>query len=159
VTSGVFEVIDADGRPADHGEALVTSFYMKETPLIRYRIGDRLILSEEERCPCGWDTPLVGSIEGRSSDFLEIPGRGKIFASQIGDCVKHVHSVLAFRCRLRDGRLCVEMVADRERFEREDKVIFLENISERMGDLAVDLEYLDELPRLSSGKHSVVATG
>ncbi len=158
VTSGVFEVIDAEGRPADDGEVLITSFYMKETPLIRYRIGDRLIHSDEMRCPCGWDTPLVGSIDGRASDFLEIPGRGKIFASQIGDCVKHLHSVLAFRCGLNDGRLRVEIVADRERFESEDRTTFLENIRERMGDLAVDLEFLDELPRLSSGKHSVVAT-
>ena len=157
VTSGVFEVIDADGQPADEGEVLVTSFYMKQTPLIRYRIGDRISLSEESGCPCGWDSPLAASIEGRESDFLEIPGRGKIFAAQIGDCVKHLHWVIAFRCHFADGRLRVEIVADRKRFEAEDKSTFLRNIHERMGDVPVDLEYLDELPRLPSGKRSVVA--
>jgi phenylacetate-coenzyme A ligase PaaK-like adenylate-forming protein len=157
VTSGVFEVLDRDGRPADDGEVLVTSFYMKETPLIRYRIGDRVILSDERKCPCGWDTPLAASIEGRASDFIEVPGRGRIFASQIGDCVKHLHWVLAFRCQMRGEHLHVEMVADRERFEKEDKATFLSNIRERMGDIVVDLEYLDELPRLPSGKQSVVA--
>jgi phenylacetate-CoA ligase len=158
VTSGVFEVIGADGRPAGNGEVLVTSFYMKQTPLIRYRIGDRIALSDELRCPCGWDSPLAASIEGREADFLEIPGRGKIFAAQIGDCVKHLHWVIAFRCHLHDGRLRIEIVADRERFEKEDKSTFLENIHERMGDIPVDLEYLDELPRLPSGKRSVVAS-
>ena len=54
VTSGVFEVVDADDQPAESGEVLVTSFYMRETPLIRYRIGDRITLSDEARCPCGW---------------------------------------------------------------------------------------------------------
>ncbi len=157
VTSGVFEVIDGEDRPANAGEVLVTSFYMKETPLIRYRIGDRIVLSDERHCPCGWDSPLVSSIEGRASDFIEVPGRGKIFASQIGDCVKHLHWVFAFRCRIQDDRLHVEIVADQERFEKEDKSTFLSNIRERMGDIVVDLEYLDELPRLPSGKQSVVA--
>jgi phenylacetate-CoA ligase len=159
VTSGVFEVIGANDQPSSDGEVLVTSFYMKQTPLIRYRIGDRLSLSQERGCPCGWDTPLAASIEGRESDFLEIPGRGKIFAAQIGDCVKHLHWVIAFRCRLQEGRLRIEMVADRERFEKEDLSTFLRNISERMGDIPVDLEYLDELPRLPSGKRSVIASG
>jgi phenylacetate-CoA ligase len=131
---------------------------MKQTPLIRYRIGDRISLSEECGCPCGWQTPLAASIEGRESDFLEIPGRGKIFASQIGDCVKHLHWVIAFRCHLYEGRLRVEIVADRERFEAEDMPTFLKNIHERMGDIPVDLEYLDELPRLPSGKRSVVGS-
>ena len=157
VTSGVFEVIDANGQPTGDGEVLVTSFYMKQTPLIRYRIGDRISLSEEPRCPCGWETPLAASVEGRESDFLEIPGRGKIFAAQIGDCVKHLHWVIAFRCRLQDGRLRIEIVADRDRFEKEDLSTFLRNIHERMGDIPVDLEYLDELPRLPSGKRSVIA--
>ncbi len=157
VTSGVFEVIGADGQPADNGEVLVTSFYMKQTPLIRYRIGDRIALSDDLPCPCGWDSPLAAAIEGRETDFLEIPGRGKVFAAQIGDCVKHLHWVMAFRCHLQDDRLRVEMVADRERFEKEDKSIFLKNIQERMGDIPVDLEYVDALPRLPSGKRSVVA--
>ena len=123
VTSGVFEVVDADDQPAKSGEVLVTSFYMRETPLIRYRIGDRITLSDEARCPCGWDSPLAASIEGRASDFIDIPGRGKIFASQIGDCVKHLHWVLAFRCHLQDGRLHVEIiVADQERFEKGGQV-------------------------------------
>ena len=157
VTSGVFEVIGADGHPASDGEVLVTSFYMRQTPLIRYRIGDRITLSDELTCPCGWDSPLATSIAGRESDFLEVPGRGKIFAAQIGDCVKHLHWVIAFRCRIQNGRLGVEIVADRERFEAEDMSTFLRNIHERMGDIPVDLEYLDELPRLPSGKRSVVA--
>ena len=157
VTSGVFEVVGPDERPADSGEVLVTSFYMRETPLIRYRIGDRITLSGEPSCPCGWDTPLVAAIEGRASDFLVVPGRGKIFAAQIGRLGEHVHSVLAFRCAIRGGRLRVEMVADRERFEKEDRSTFLSNICERMGDIAVDLVYVDDLPTLPSGKESVVA--
>jgi hypothetical protein len=67
--------------------------------------------------------------------------------------------VIAFRCRLQDGRLHIDIVADRERFEKEDLSTFLRNIDERMGDIPVDLEYLDELPRLPSGKRSVIASG
>ena len=45
-------------------------------------------------------------------------------------------------------------------YERFDKVDLrrLRNIHERM-DIPVDLEYLDELPRLRAGKRSVIVSG
>src|SRR5690606_30137882 len=63
--TGLFEVLDENGVPAREGEMVVTSFTTRGTPLIRYRIGDRLRLAlPEERCTCGWSFPLVDWIDG-----------------------------------------------------------------------------------------------
>jgi phenylacetate-CoA ligase len=157
VTTGVFEVIDENDAPAREGEMLVTSFITQETPIIRYRIGDRLRLAPADaKCSCGWDTPLAEAILGRSSDFIEVPGRGRIFNSQIGDCVKDVTTVLSFQVAVVDGKLEVDLLADREAFEARDKATFLKKIHERIGDMPVEIRYVSSIPRAPSGKQSLV---
>jgi phenylacetate-CoA ligase len=157
VTTGVFEVIDDEGRPAREGELLVTGFFTTETPIIRYRIGDRLRLAPPDaRCACGWDTPLAEAVLGRVTDFIDVPGRGRIFNSQIGDCVKDVTTVVSFQVELVDGRLEVDMVADQKAFEATDKKTFLKKLHERVGDLPVDIRYVSSIPRAPSGKQSLV---
>jgi phenylacetate-CoA ligase len=149
LTTGVFEV-------QDDGEVLVTAFATRETPIIRYRIGDRIRMAPDVPCPCGWDTPLVESIEGRSTEYVEVPGRGRIFCSQIGDCVKGVSTVLRFQVGMVDGRLAVDMVARQADFEARDKATFLAKVAERFGPVPVDIRYVDDIPRSRGGKHSVV---
>jgi phenylacetate-CoA ligase len=157
MAGGIIEVTDAEGKPAQEGEVLVTSFTMRETPIIRYRIGDRIRLSGEIGCPCGMDTPIVAEVMGRKTDFIEIPGRGKIWCAHIGDCVKHVNTVVRFQVELVDGsRLKVFMVADREQFEKKDRETFLKQLHERVGDIPVDIVHVTDIPRLESGKHSVI---
>src|SRR3546814_601225 len=57
--TGVFEVVDEAMQPAREGEILVTSFTTRGTPLIRYRIGDRISLAPDDyRCPCGSCFPV-----------------------------------------------------------------------------------------------------
>lgn len=157
VTTGVFEVIDDDGNPANEGELLVTGFITQETPIIRYRIGDRLRLAAPAAaCLCGWDTPLAEAILGRAADFIDVPRRGRIFNSQIGDCVKDVTSVVSFQVALVDDRLEIDMLANREAFESHDKATFLKKIHERVGDLPVEIRFVSSIPRAPSGKQSMV---
>lgn len=157
MASGIFEIIDDNGNPAQEGEVLVTSFSSRETPIIRYRIGDRMRLSGQIGCRCGWDTPIVLEIMGRKTDYLEIPGRGKIWCSQFGDCVKGVSTVIKFQVELVDNsRIRVYMVADKEEFEKKDRENFLVHMCERVGNIPVEFVYVDDIPRAKSGKHSVI---
>lgn len=61
--TGIFEVVDENFQPAKDGQLLVTSFTTKGTPLVRYRIGDSIKLSSEDKtCACGSIFPLVDEI-------------------------------------------------------------------------------------------------
>lgn len=54
-----------------NGDILITGFETHGTPLIRYRIGDRMTLAARDtRCPCGSALPLVSSIAGRTDEYL-----------------------------------------------------------------------------------------
>ncbi len=156
LSTGVMEVVDENGRPSDEGEMLVTPFFATGTPIIRYRIGDRIKMSAQRICSCGWNTPLVEAIQGRATDYIEVPGRGKIFASQIGDCVKGVSTILKFQVEMTNGALHVYLVADGPAFEAKDKRTFLHRVHERMGDVPVVFHFVGDILRTRSGKHTVV---
>lgn len=157
ITTGVFEVLDTVGRDATDGELVVTSFLTQDTPLVRYRIGDRVCLGADELCPCGWEAPVVASIDGRGSDFIMVPGRGRVFAAQIGDCVKGVSTVQSFRVGLNaHGGIDVEIVSEREAFERLHQDKFLAKLRERVGEVPIAVIQVDSIPRLPSGKYSVI---
>ena len=71
--SGIVEILRDDGSPADPGEIghmVVTSFYQRTLPLIRYKIGDMARWATDTSCPCGRSMPLIEQVEGREQDCL-----------------------------------------------------------------------------------------
>ncbi len=51
-------------------ELVGTNFNNQYFPLIRYKTGDHVHLSENEACPCGRVFPMIERIEGRIGDYL-----------------------------------------------------------------------------------------
>jgi phenylacetate-CoA ligase len=79
--SGVFEFLRWDGSPAlpgEEAELVVTSFFQRTLPLVRYRIGDRAMLASDEPCPCGRQMPCVAGVLGREDDVVWTSERGRI---------------------------------------------------------------------------------
>ncbi|HTU50716.1 MAG TPA: hypothetical protein VMF56_08985 [Acidobacteriaceae bacterium] len=75
----IVEVEPDPNLPAGMGRVLVTDLLNRSMPLIRYEIGDLASLDSEMRCPCGRSLPLIGNIQGRTSDFLRLPS-GRMIA-------------------------------------------------------------------------------
>jgi phenylacetate-CoA ligase len=65
----------------ERGEIVLTPLWNNAMPLIRYRIDDVGIASDE-RCPCGRGLPLMKIIEGRSEDFIVLPS-GRVISPLI----------------------------------------------------------------------------
>lgn len=156
--SGKFEVIDSDGSPALEGEALVTSFTTHGTPLIRYRIGDRIKLSEpSKRCGCGSDFPLVERIEGRNTDYIWSVENGRINSVNFSNAAKEVRGIRCFQVWQSDpDRIEIRIVASRE-FDAAQEREFLKAVRLRTGNsMNIDLHRVNELPREKSGKFRVI---
>ncbi len=73
------EVEEVPNLPPGMGRVLVTDLLNRSMPLIRYEIGDLASLDSQMRCPCGRSLPLIGNIQGRTSDFLCMPS-GRMIA-------------------------------------------------------------------------------
>ncbi len=73
----ILEVVDQDNRPVAPGEqgdkVLLTVFFRRVQPLIRYEVTDLVRASTIERCPCGRPFALLQSIQGRTADVLYLP--------------------------------------------------------------------------------------
>jgi phenylacetate-CoA ligase len=71
----IMQTVDADGNEVagESGEIVCTSLFNYAMPLIRYKVGDFGVLSDEE-CPCGRVLPLLSRIEGRSDSVILLPG-------------------------------------------------------------------------------------
>jgi phenylacetate-CoA ligase len=74
------EFIEENGEhisTGEEGEIIVTGLYNRAMPLIRYRIGD-VGIPTDEKCPCGRSWPLIKSINGRLNEFLTLPSSKKL---------------------------------------------------------------------------------
>lgn len=156
--TGMFEVVDENLKPTTHGELLVTSFNSKGTPLIRYRIGDRIKLGPTDTlCTCGSIFPLVEAVEGRSNDYVVIPGKGRIFTVNLIDSIKGVKDLLLFQViQEHKNELIVKVVVDQISGRFQDD-LFVSALRERVGnEIKITLQYVDDIKKESSGKFKLV---
>jgi phenylacetate-coenzyme A ligase PaaK-like adenylate-forming protein len=74
----ILEGVDAQGKPSAPGElshtALVTNLANRVQPVIRYDLGDRIVISRGP-CACGNPLPAI-RVEGRRDATLELRGAG-----------------------------------------------------------------------------------
>jgi phenylacetate-CoA ligase len=63
---------DRDG----YGDLYITNLFSYVVPIIRYKIGDRVKISDKI-CSCGRNTKIIESLEGRENEYLELPDGNK----------------------------------------------------------------------------------
>lgn len=85
----IVEVLKDDGTITyddGEGEILVTRLVSEAMPLIRYELGDRVLIKPND-CPCGiYHTPILKEVYGRTNDFI-VDEKGKIISSAILVCI------------------------------------------------------------------------
>jgi len=156
--SGIFEIVDDNMQPSEEGEILVTSFTTRGTPLIRYRIGDRIRLSSNATvCSCGSIFPLIKKIEGRAKDFIYSPEKGRINLVNIGNSAKGLKGIVCFQViQDRESDITIKIVVT-DAFNTIQEESFISAIRDRIGhNMSINIEYTDDIPREKGGKFSIV---
>lgn len=156
--TGVFEVVDEAMQPAREGEILVTSFTTRGTPLIRYRIGDRIRLAPEGyRCPCGSCFPVVEQIDGRTADFIWSPENGKVNLGNLSNCTKDAEGIICFQV-IQEAPDAIDVaIMANERFTQQQRANFLDALAQRLGpSLRINIKVVDQIQREASGKFRIV---
>ncbi len=153
LSSGVFE------HPFDNDEVVVTSFDTFGTPLIRYRIGDKVKFLPGQKCDCGLAGPLVESIEGRRLDFLYTPDGSKVNAGCVSNLLKYApNSVICAQFVQNDkNSLLINLVVDPARFQQSTLELIRKEVKHSFGEnFSVEFAIVDEIPREKSGKRRMI---
>ena len=136
------------------GELVCTGLLNPDMPLVRYRVGDRArLLPESEVCACGRSLPLVGSIDGRSTDvLLTRDGRRVWWLNPVfyGLPVRQSQIVQESLDRV------VVRVAPAAEFGTRTEQLIADRLRSRMGEVTIRIERVDEIPRSSNGKLQAV---
>ena len=156
--TGIFEVVDDNLKPTQSGQMLVTSFTTHGTPLIRYRIGDSITLSDSSiQCKCGSIFPLVDSIEGRTNDYILSPTHGKVNLGNISNSTKNTEGIICFQL-IQDkiDHIEVKLVVN-SNFSSNQELNFISALRERIGnDIQLSINYVENIPKEKSGKFRIV---
>ncbi len=108
----IVEVEAAPNLPSGMGRVLVTDLLNRSMPLIRYEIGDLASLDPTIHCPCGRSLPLIGNIQGRTSDFLSLPNGRMIAGPSLALLAADMRDVRQVQFIQRDpGHVTLKVVA------------------------------------------------
>ncbi len=136
------------------GDVVVTDFYNKGMPLIRYKLEDVGIMSTSA-CSCGIQLPLLASIEGRCSDFF-IGKSGKLVH---GEYFTHLfygkEEIKQFQLIQHSlGQIELKLVTNNRSSLSEFISTIINNIQDILEmPVAVEVSYLDSIPPTPTGKH------
>ncbi|ACB61121.1 Coenzyme F390 synthetase-like protein [Exiguobacterium sibiricum 255-15] len=140
------------------GQILVTSFDTHGTPLVRYRVGDRMT-SSGKTCSCGHPGPVIDSIDGRGRGYIVKQNGQKVFEGQLSSLVKvlpnSVERVQYIQNSERD--ITFLYIPDRTRFLSEHEEQLYRFLKTLLGsEMNVSLRAVDNIPREVSGKTLLV---
>lgn len=150
---GIVEIVDDEGQPVGpgkEGRIVCTSLLNRVQPLIRYDIGDTGTWSGRP-CPCGRaHLPVLAQITGRVEDTVIGPdGREMMRVCSLQD-VPHVLASQLVQESL--DRIKVRVIATDEFDESDERMIRRIIGTNRLGNIAIDIERVRELERTASGK-------
>lgn len=151
------EIDPRSNMPPGHGRLLVTDLMNRSMPLLRYEIGDDASWAVGPPCPCGRHLPRIARIEGRTTDFLQLPSGLKIS----GPALTLVHADMAEIRQIQyvqesERNVKLRIVPNRT-YSSETKTEVLRRLQPYFkGDFTLDIQLVDRIDKESSGKYRFV---
>ena len=150
---GIIEVLDKEGNSVPYGspgEAVCTSFINKTMPLIRYRLGDIITISDST-CKCGRNFPVMTEIIGRKDDIL---------LTSDGRPIGRLDPVFKGQLDIKETQIIQDNynhitlnIVKGDNFNDKSIKILKYEISKRVGsDMNIDFNFIKNIPRDKNGK-------
>jgi phenylacetate-CoA ligase len=132
-------------------EMVCTGFIPRAMPLIRYRVGDHVLIDPGATCPCGRPGPVIRAIRGRTSEFIVTPdGRRYPTITHFVDLLRHVRRTQVVQETA--GEIVVRVLPE-PGFSEADAAHARRLFEDRVGGgIRVRVEAVAELERMPNGK-------
>ncbi|WP_207493436.1 phenylacetate--CoA ligase family protein [Aridibaculum aurantiacum] len=154
--SAIIEILDDDLQPVPAGVAgdvYCTGLLNFDQPLIRYKIGDRMVWSDE-RCACGREMPVIKEIVGRTEDVvIGKDGREMVRFHSVFYGIDKIKAAQVIQERV--DEITVKIVAETKLSKEEENQVRQRVISQ-LGEMTIHIEYPASIPLTSNGKFQAV---
>jgi len=136
----------------ERGEIVYTNLYNYSMPLIRYKIGD-VGIPTDEKCPCGRGLPLMKLLEGRKDAFIQL-ANGKILSPIVWTILLRPYQLKQFKViQEAKNKIKIQIAQSGKNTNNELLETINNSIRASLGrEIAIEIEVKDEIPREHSGK-------
>jgi len=158
---GLLEVLRDDSDlplpPTQVGRLICTGLLNADMPLIRYEVGDRGAAGPQRTaCTCGRTLPAMYEVEGRLGDtVLTQDGRrvSRLTLAFQGDLPIREAQVI------QDKLGCIRVrLVPAPGYTKKHETIIAQRLRERLGDMDIRLEPVEQIPRSANGKFRAVVS-
>ena len=154
-----FEFLNEHNQPAKPGELaniVVTDLFNQGMPFIRYKIGDTGIYSSE-KCRCGSNLPILKKLFGRDRDIL-VDERGNPKPGYLFVEVFNKNNIPGKFQVIQESRENVRLkIVKMPEYNESHTNLIKKKFNEILGSsINLDLEFVVDIPRESSGKYLYV---
>jgi phenylacetate-CoA ligase len=154
----ILEILDA-GEPIDageDGEIVVTGLYNYAMPLIRYKLDDVGVMTNEY-CNCGRSLPLIKDVLGRVDDFLVLPS-GTVISPRNINLMEGIDGIAEYQTIQQERDLISVKIVKEENFsqcsvEKVKKVILDGCLGEKV---RVEVQIVENIPKERTGKKRTI---
>jgi phenylacetate-CoA ligase len=154
---GILEVLTESGEitPTGKGELIATTLLNDAMPLIRYRIGDLGVITEES-CLCGRDTPVLKELHGKVDAVIINEGR-QVPTAAIAIAFEYLEGIKnAQIIQNEPGAVIVKLVKKSE-FNPKSEDFMIWELRKMLGEsLKIEVEYVNDIPPEPNGKYKMV---
>ncbi|MCR9105131.1 MAG: phenylacetate--CoA ligase family protein [Gammaproteobacteria bacterium] len=157
----IVEIVNEAGEvlpQGERGEIVITHMATADFPFVRYRTGDVGSLGEGQ-CSCGRTLPLMGEIDGRTTDFVRAADGTVLHGLALIYVLREMPQIREFKVIQESlTRLTLQLVSDgNDKPAMEAEIT--EQFQRRLGpSLLVDFDYVEKIPREKSGKFRYVVS-
>ena len=149
------EIVDVHTKtPVEHGESglvLVTDLNNFAMPRLRYELGDVAALSAKQ-CSCGIQLPLLEKIEGREDDIFVTPKGNYVHGHLFNHIARNLDGIQQFQAIQHSKTDITLKIVKNEQFTDKQIQHFRNEILKSIGDIHLQVEFVNEIPRTQSGK-------
>jgi phenylacetate-CoA ligase len=155
--AGLIEVLNDDMQPVQFGErgtVYCTGFINYDQPLIRYNIGDTIVLSDK-KCSCGRNMPVVCEIIGRTEDvIIGKDGREMVRFHSVFNDLHSIKKAQVIQESLDD--IIVKVVEENEDIQEYE--LIKKRMQSQLGDINITIIAVPEIPLNKNGKFQAVVS-
>jgi len=156
--AGIIEVLDDNMQtvpPGNEGSVYCTGLLNFDQPLIRYKIGDRIILAGN-KCTCGREMPVIQEIAGRIEDVvIGRDGRQMVRFHSIFNGLYSIKRSQVIQETKDD--IIVKIVAD-DKLTKDDILLIKQRIVGQLGEMNINVEEVENIPLTKNGKFQAIVS-